>query len=138
MLKQLPEIGHFVRALVSDDWDCGTRYQTKGVVYEIEGISDISEAVYFIGDLDEKIYIDTDPVSLSLYELYEEHEEEKSATEKLNTRIDLIGSDIHAWNYNEDASDFELKFRMMGSRENTLKAIDSLQEDIVKLIKDKC
>lgn len=71
MLSKLPTVGSFVRVLESDSWDdTGEQYQTKGEIHEIEGVSDISEAVWFIGDLGNPVYIDD--ASFHLYELVEE------------------------------------------------------------------
>lgn len=71
MLNKLPTEGQFVRVLEDGFWDdTGERYQTKGEMHEIEGVSDVSGNPYFIGDLGRPIYIDD--AAFDLYEIVED------------------------------------------------------------------
>lgn len=131
MLKELPLVGEFVEALVDGIWeDTNDKYRTKGDIYQIVGASSVSESVYFIGDGDSRIYIDD-----AAFDEYRLADKEVELVEENKTKISLIGSDVTAWNYEEDASEFSFKFRLIGGAETTLKAIDELQSKIIKMLK---
>ena len=59
MLKEIPKVGEFVEVLKDGVWDdTNQRYQTKGDIHQIAGVSPLSGAAYFIGDTGREIYID--------------------------------------------------------------------------------
>ena len=131
MLNKLPELGQFVRALQDDGEEWGQPYQTKGKVYEIVGKHNMGNP-YFIDDNNDLSYIDEEV--LDLYELVED---ESSLNVKNYAETQLTGVEVDASNFIEYRTEFSFNFKMNGRGKDVLKTIDSLQEDIIKLLNDK-
>lgn len=97
MLKNLPRVGQFVRALESDGEQYGERFQTAGEIYEIAGNA-YNGNPYFIDDLNERTYIDEN--SLYVYELVEDSADAftdaliKLIDERIDKKIKNMGEPV--------------------------------------------
>ncbi|MGG0667845.1 hypothetical protein ABE073_04865 [Lederbergia citrisecunda] len=148
MLKQLPIVGEFVEILKDGVWDdTNLRYQTKGDIHQIVGISPISGAAYFIGDTGREIYIDEAAfgeyrLADKKVELPEENTFEGDCfLDDVSVTLIKVSSDIEiiesTFGINKDVLG-EITFKMsIGGDEFAMEAIAELEKDIRKLLVEK-
>ena len=138
MLKQLPEVGQTIVALTNEYWENESQFQTAGNIYEIKGVSDVSGYPYFIGDLDEPVYIDD-----AAFDLYRSVESEivcKSFLDDVSITLTKVTSEIETIENGFISKDIlgKVVFEMsIDGDEDSMKAIAELESDIRRLLDDK-